>query len=385
MNLLSEDHIVRFLTAFCRRHDNFDDYYLIFEWADGGNLDDLWKKDERPTLNAELVRDSIEQLHGLACALSAAHAFHRSKSFRHGDLRPTNILRFQHAGSIIGKLKIGNWREDNNHQLHTELIFNPTVNSQTPRYEAPEAAAGVNPILLDQSTKRRSRFNDIWAIGCITLEFMIWLLHGRTGLEEFEKQFHKDSPSFYQIDPEDPHRATLHPVVNAYMESMANDPRCAKGAALGRLLEIIKTGLLVVKLPQLTGTMRPRHENAPTGLTNIEAASPSVPSVYISGLDTVEPEPPGPERIRANKLQQLIEDILSKEDPDDEFWLPSSRLSAGSTFPTFLASHETDHAEKRIPIRGASTPDIEKSEFSSIQIRHNVLFSVFLHSSVDHD
>ena len=45
--------------------------YLVSQWADGGSLQDLWKSIPHPNLNADLVRESLQQLQGLASALEA--------------------------------------------------------------------------------------------------------------------------------------------------------------------------------------------------------------------------------------------------------------------------------------------------------------------------
>ncbi|KAI4663972.1 uncharacterized protein J4E79_003472 [Alternaria viburni] len=180
LNELNHDHIVRFVTAFRRhREHGGPDHYLVFEWADGGNLRSMWKREHSPILTAALVKDAMFQILGLARALEAAHNLDMTgASYRHGDIKPENILCFSN-GRTIGTLKIDNWGEAKEHGQVTELRPSKTTAKYgTSVYQAPEVETGVRARYLGQSTKRRSRLYDVWAMGCITLEFTIWLLEG---------------------------------------------------------------------------------------------------------------------------------------------------------------------------------------------------------------
>ncbi|KAL1799029.1 hypothetical protein ACET3X_003066 [Alternaria dauci] len=201
MNKLNQEHIVRFITAFRRRREHGgDEHYLMFEWADGGNLRNLWKRMPSPTLTAPLVKDVIRQVMGLAKALDAAHNLNATgASYRHGDLKPENILVFN-KGGLIGTLKIGDWGEAREHGQATEMRPSKTTAKYgTRRYEAPEVETGVTAKWLGQSTKRRSRLYDIWAMGCITLELTIWLLYGADGLSRFDHS----STNVTRVTPQD--------------------------------------------------------------------------------------------------------------------------------------------------------------------------------------
>lgn len=144
MNKLNNNHIVRFVAAFRRCHKDGRDHYLMFEWADGGNLRSLWETFPRSSISASLVKDSCRQLLGLASALAVAHNLSDSSSYRHGDLKPANILRFNN-GTEIGLLKIGDWGEAKEHNSVTELRFDKTSAAYgTLRYEAPEVEVGLN-------------------------------------------------------------------------------------------------------------------------------------------------------------------------------------------------------------------------------------------------
>ncbi|KAJ4413264.1 hypothetical protein N0V91_000238 [Didymella pomorum] len=263
MNELRQDHIIRFIAAFRRGRIEAREHYIIFEWADGGNLHELWQSDPSQPVTGTLVREAITQLHGLATALSAAHylASDRAhgRSYRHGDLKPANILRFD-SGTVIGTLKIGDWGEAKSHQTVTAMRnMDTTARYGTRRYEPPECEIGIGPTDLNQRAKGRSRLYDIWSMGCITLEFIIWLLYGATGLREFNDSVTTgsgDQSPFYEVNEACGVRsARVHSVVASWMQHMSKDPACRAGeTALGDLLELVERGLLAVNLPSHGGS-----------------------------------------------------------------------------------------------------------------------------------
>ncbi|KAM0351673.1 hypothetical protein ACHAPU_002683 [Fusarium lateritium] len=263
MRDLGEKHIVNFITAFRLGHD---EHYLILECADGGNLRDLWKTFRQP-LTTDLVKDVCGQLLGLAQALHKVHSPNGKGSnehFRHGDLKPENILWFKSTSDSakIGTLKIGDWGLAKQHHDITQLRTVQTSTSfGTRRYEPPEeVSVPDNNLIVKNNTgkiaRKRSRLYDLWAMGCIWLESLIWLMYGIKGLSQFNHSFYQrksDNPSFYELDGNNV--AKVHHVVLKWVEHMARDPVCEVGqTALGDLLEFIRDRLLVVKLPQNLGS-----------------------------------------------------------------------------------------------------------------------------------
>lgn len=91
-------NIIGFMAAITRDYER----YLIFEWANGGNLRQFWLHDD-PRLSRVLVKDIIVQLHGLADALQEIH----KRGFRHGDMKPENILRVSTTGQSSSRLDVG--------------------------------------------------------------------------------------------------------------------------------------------------------------------------------------------------------------------------------------------------------------------------------------
>jgi serine/threonine protein kinase len=359
MNLLKQPHIVWFHTAFRRGKPEAQNHYLILEWASGGNLRNLWNTFPRPALTSELIKATVQQLLGLVQALNKAHYPETGPNFRHGDLKPENILWFKdETGEGIGTLKIGDWGLAKQHYLVTEMRSNQTTTMWgTRRYEPPEEAAsqGTNLLVSDLSGKKRSRLYDIWALGCITLEFLIWLMYGLDELNRFNRGMKigtSDNTRFYLIRPVTGGKAvaTVHDVVAKWMAHMAKDPICAPGStALGNLLELVETRLLVVKLPERLGTFAlPQSQYLPkTSSTIVITNNSSLPgddsaaySPDSHGLPTIvindQPEVPtrktiptkpvikqgglpGRERARADELlDQML--IISGDDEAESYW-----------------------------------------------------------------
>jgi serine/threonine protein kinase len=409
MNDLGQRHIVRFLTAF-RRHTrkNGDEYYLMFEWADGGNLRTYWKTNPSPVLSDSLVKEVVQQIAGLATALNAAHNLNKTgASYPHDDLKPENILVFPGHGSI-GTLKIGDWGEAKFQGVRTEMRPSGTEHrSGTIRYEAPEVKTGIRDTYLSQPRGHRSRLYDIWALGCVTLEFLVWLLYGEEGLAKFNADV--NGPTFYQISTENgKDEARVHEKVVYWMDLMVSHPAAKPYiTAIGDVLVLVRTSLLVVKLPYRLGTnllmqgsglvdrarldsgvgpepdrivTRPQSQEATAGTSNRDEM-PSVPKIVISTDDLPElelpriptqraPEPSGNVRGLSHEICQQLDIILS-EDDNPSYWSPERppELSPaviptpGSITPAIemdsnANGNDIKNALKRLAVRSQEEPRV---------------------------
>lgn len=118
INECRHTNIIKFMMAITRDQDR----YLMFEWADGGNLREFWNKNKKPALTKTLVKDVINQLRGLADGIEVIH----QKGYRHGDMKPENILRVKgpqhHASHLdVGTLKICDMGLTKYHIMATEF------------------------------------------------------------------------------------------------------------------------------------------------------------------------------------------------------------------------------------------------------------------------
>lgn len=217
LKIKSRKHLVKLLTTY----EHQDHYHLIFRWAEGGNLADLWKKHVRqPLIDHGRICWFAEQCYGLAHGLDGIHdtklsqkevddiqrspastpptraasqaqfltvkqvgvhknALRDGDCGRHGDIKPENVLWFSqdHNRFGHGELKISDFGLTTFHSMLTTKV-SPNGVPVTYTYMAPEY--DLNEDL--------SRPFDIWSLGCTYLEFITWILLGADGLEQFSSR-----------------------------------------------------------------------------------------------------------------------------------------------------------------------------------------------------
>jgi len=275
---LKSDHLVRLITAFKRG----DEHYIVLEWAQGGNLKQFWEERGSPNqaLNEDEIRAYLVQLRGLSGALNQLHtdklfrhmtgiasASNTSKGLltatnglssasqpqrgshvRHGDLKPDNVLNFARSPKTLGILKIADLGLAKEHLDPTGRRTQATkANFGTTHYEPPQ--------VIIASHVPRSRLYDIWSMGCIIFESVIWMLYGREGLEMFWKQkvVYKSKDSLYFTTNSTNTNATLSNVVSSLISFILDSEReKSKGSPsmVHDLLVLVRDGLLVVDLPR---------------------------------------------------------------------------------------------------------------------------------------
>lgn len=186
-----------------------DNYSILLEWADGGNLRQFWQDNPRPILGSDEILEVLQQIRAIAEAVGFLHGkdpaiysdtmseVHEPKGsssipelnlpgddesdtsdWRHGDLKPDNILRFPKDSMWLGVLKIADLGLTKIHKHATSLRHFPSSQKfATVAYQPPEA--------IIKSNKATSRLFDMWSIGCVVFEFVVWLLYGWKGLQRF--------------------------------------------------------------------------------------------------------------------------------------------------------------------------------------------------------
>ncbi|KIN05179.1 hypothetical protein OIDMADRAFT_116151 [Oidiodendron maius Zn] len=264
-----------------------------------------------PTVTAGLVKDIIEQLRGMAEALEKLHGYRGQYHYRHGDIKPQNILNFPDSNPArIGIFKISDLGSAKHHSVATRLRERTGDKAfATTQYQPPES--------ITNKLSARSRLYDIWSMGCVILEFMVWLLYGYEQLQEFKARIKgtlEEPCSFFVIEQKDTAAslvAHIHPAVQACLVSMSEDPECMGDSALGDLLDIVKRRLLVVKLPQ--------HSESFIGTTD---------SVSITNTDarSYANQPFGRHRSSAEGFRQALDDILKgKKASNEHYWFTGHR------------------------------------------------------------
>lgn len=187
---LHHPHLINFLTSY-RQAGN---HYLIFEWANGGDLSHFWRTTSPKPLGPEdpshrqTIIWAINQMAGLAAGL---HKLHTEDKYgvhcRHGDLKPPNIVRSTthrdpsskpHGRLLITDMGVAKVNDKATYVGRSSGNLKATI-----RYQSPEFMFRLNP---DSPT---SRAYDMWSMGCTLLEFIIWLLYGPKSLEVFNNSF----------------------------------------------------------------------------------------------------------------------------------------------------------------------------------------------------
>jgi serine/threonine protein kinase len=235
--------------------NNLENIHYVFPWADQGSLRKFWAEQTASTCEDNHIIWVFDQLLGLADAIQSLH----EENYRHGDLKPENILCFKVPNPRIEDLTscvlvisdVGLSRiYDRLTQLRTQT---KSPGGETKAYAAPETT-----IFPKRPTSRRY---DIWSLGCLYLEFIIWVLYGFEELDRFRKdlkEFGGESDArFYtivdtkrlQVGNSPKVVAEVNQVVKAWIEHIKMDSRCTgtrTGTAIGNLIDLVEKRLLVV-------------------------------------------------------------------------------------------------------------------------------------------
>jgi serine/threonine protein kinase len=130
--------------------------------------------------DSKYANDSGDQLHG-----------------RHGDLKPENILWFKNRQSKTnsgsrGVLRISDFGLTQFHRDESKSGIDAETVGNSPTYRAPEY----------DITKTVSQTYDIWALGCVLLEFATWFLLGWSEFEAFSisRQEEDNAEFWYKQD-----------------------------------------------------------------------------------------------------------------------------------------------------------------------------------------
>ncbi|KAI1761141.1 hypothetical protein GGR53DRAFT_522602 [Hypoxylon sp. FL1150] len=229
MNRHKSPHLIRPIAAYKIDQDRC----LVSLWAEGGTLLNYWERYEDQRRDADSVRWLLGQLKGVCSAIAQLHR----ENTRHGDLKPDNILWFKkddHGIFQIADLGLTTFHEKEKDTRDRKGIKTITF-SGTYRYEPPE-------IHEKRDTQdARSRQYDIWSIGCVLLESLIWLIYGYDGVKQFQgltARFWKYEGKMYCVDP------YVDSCMKEIMRFLPDD------SAYKDLLSIVQERLLVVAVSE---------------------------------------------------------------------------------------------------------------------------------------
>lgn len=276
MRKLKHPHLIEAISAY----EMGDNRCFLFPWAPGGNLRSLWKR-HTGSMNQQVRCWAWDQIRGLTDGLDKLHA----EGTRHGDFKPENILVFGGGGdSKLGPLVIADVGIAKFHAVETRQRqaqgFLTTNKNGTLRYEPPEIELYHPPTI--------SRKYDSWSLGCVVLEFVIWLLRGSAGQERFDRErtAWPNHDCFWNQDFN--RNPILHPVVKKWInQELSGD--LAAAPALRDLMDLVTRHPLVASV-----NSRAYVHQFCEDLQDIHEKSSADPLYLWDGPDTVLTRRKGP-------------------------------------------------------------------------------------------
>lgn len=198
--VLTAPHLVELCATFASEGE----YKLLFPWADGGSLQNLWTRpptslysDQENMDPAKLMHWIATQLCGLMSGLQTIHQPPEGSRGNgtdgkpygiHGDLKPENILHFSQEieAHEFGVLKIADFGIAEFHSSGTRTIWNQDWKGPaSPTYRSPEHEMAIPQMI--------SRKVDIWSMGCVFSEMLVWALMGEAALQSYRDTRFNDS------------------------------------------------------------------------------------------------------------------------------------------------------------------------------------------------
>ncbi|KAM0551831.1 hypothetical protein ACHAPJ_008166 [Fusarium lateritium] len=304
MKKINHSHILSVIAAIHRDEREC----ILFPWADGGSLRDLLAGERvHEKLTGVTILQTIEQILGLCDGLATLHG----ALFRHGDVKPENILRFTDQAKLpIGNLKLADFGITSRHEVRTDERDVPTgTRLGTLRYEGPEAE-------VTTQTNPRSRRYDVWSMGCVILEVVIWLFYGPDGLQTFDDGLEPQGGSFYvtKKKQDKSQEVSINPVVEDWMSYICQgEPEAGEDTALGDLIRFVRGEMLV---PQLF----------------------SMPVSAPLNKDSIPP--PSEVRASSEKVVTVLEKLFMKSNSNSRYLIPELDPvhSHNRQLPTFAPS-----------------------------------------------
>lgn len=349
INGFKSKHFIKTLAHFQLQSDNLktNKHYFIFPWAEGGNLWEFWQRHDPRTDRKYMVK-VFRQLAGLACAIDELSG----GKMRHGDLKPENILCFEdkdglpegrsHPSGAAVRLVITDVGLARVHRDTTSKRGVTNTRVSTKRYAGPE---------MGREPQKLSRRFDIWSMGCLYLEFLIWVLYGKEKLNEFSNApgdweakarfYEKADDGRLSVPGKDTQGAfQVHRAAREWMSMIREDERCSEGTAFRYLVDLISDKLLVVDLG------------------NREAPEAQAPKGASHGNDEIDPNPDtGTPGVRTEPATSLTDGNTNNSDAVISGRVYAPDMKDGlMKIVDGLADGSILIKESALPVRGSSGP-----------------------------
>ncbi|KAJ3572535.1 hypothetical protein NPX13_g5015 [Xylaria arbuscula] len=283
---------------------NGKDHFFLFPWANGGNLESVWQGEANlDKRSPEMLYWVVKQMTGIVGAVKEIHfpteTAAEDEGYFHGALNPNNIVLFieDSKENPRGVLRITDTGLDR--------FYRKITSRWTRSHETDKTLIAYGPPRPRRAHDRDngSPYYDMWSLGCLFLEFVVWVLGGMDEVNKFRagrekscshRGFYQKTIFGYNIQPE----------VRRYIDLILNDKRCQGNNLLRDVINIIKNRLLRTrKNKRITSA-----ELEPLLLCILEKAKAS-PS-YLCGPDSESgfyPQPIGyPGDLTVTTVDRLI-------------------------------------------------------------------------------
>ncbi|KAL3422719.1 protein kinase domain-containing protein [Phlyctema vagabunda] len=246
---LQNPHIVKLLYTY----EQNDMYHLIFPAAEC-NLDEHMAQDPqgfedpKSTLFCEFTSWILHQLSGIAAAVNHMHEWTCSTTVPgstayHHDLKPSNLLLFKELDFEVPRFGILQIADFGSGRLRGPGTgTGSTTFRGTPTYAAPES---IVPRMSHNNGLEIyvSRSYDVWSLGCIAMEVLVWLVFGAQGRKDFNKErfgpvsMTQENDGYFVLGLDG--NATVRVQVIEWFDKLREHPRLPQENALCGLLVLI--------------------------------------------------------------------------------------------------------------------------------------------------
>lgn len=215
------------------------------------------------------------------------------KNWRHGDIKPENILRFtgKNKRSWLGILKLADLGRAQQHDKKTEFRKSKEKEDfRTIFYEPPD----LSEDLSKQAHGKISRLFDIWSMGCVIFETVICLVYGYEAVDAFQNIERRPGLTPYWEKIGD-FNYVVTAGVTQWMDHILKHSARQRPSAIRDLIDLVKERLLQIKLPFDSDVYEPgKRTNAKDMkrvLASILARASEDPVYLFDGIENFPPPP----------------------------------------------------------------------------------------------
>lgn len=182
-------HFLTYYGSFLKQGRGF----VLLEYADQGSLQDFFKRNNLPYDRQELCelwKSLFTLFSGLAMIHNLNDHVNRGAIVQaiHQDFKPANVFVFREGKgtSYSYRFKIGDFGMSSTELVKARRLSSSAIDKQgTKMYAAPEFTQHY-PEMVNLSINATSHM-DVWSIGCVLCEALVWTICGYRGLDEFHR------------------------------------------------------------------------------------------------------------------------------------------------------------------------------------------------------